>query len=110
MRKYAQYAGVQAPCTDSESESKYTTNQTKGYPFEVAVPSGQGATGVILSDRVKSVDWKARREDKGAKFAVLTPRVDRSRQSANERSVQIAACKTAVQFPGIDTRHLRLDP
>jgi len=40
------------------------TNQTKGYPFEVAVPSGQGATGVILSDHVKSVDWKARRAEK----------------------------------------------
>jgi mRNA interferase MazF len=36
------------------------TNQTKGYPFEVAVPGGCGATGVILADHVKSVDWKAR--------------------------------------------------
>ncbi len=36
------------------------TNQRKGYPFEVAVPSGFGATGVILADHVKSVDWKVR--------------------------------------------------
>ena len=40
------------------------TNQVKGYPFEVAVPAGHGATGVILADHVKSVDWKARRAEK----------------------------------------------
>ena len=37
------------------------TNQAKGYPFEVAVPSGHGASGVILSDHLKSVDWSVRR-------------------------------------------------
>ena len=36
------------------------TNQVKGYPFEVAVPAGRGATGVILADHLKSIDWKAR--------------------------------------------------
>jgi mRNA interferase MazF len=36
------------------------TNQIKGYPFEVAVPAGSAATGVILADQLKSVDWKAR--------------------------------------------------
>jgi mRNA interferase MazF len=36
------------------------TNRAKGYPFEVPVPSGRGATGVILADHVKSVDWRAR--------------------------------------------------
>ena len=35
-------------------------NQVKGYPFEVRVPDGCTTTGVILSDAVKSVDWKAR--------------------------------------------------
>jgi mRNA interferase MazF len=40
------------------------TNRAKGYPFEVAVPAGQGVTGVILADHVKSVDWKARRAEK----------------------------------------------
>jgi mRNA interferase MazF len=40
------------------------TNQTKGYPFEVAFPAGHGATGVILADHVKSVDWKARHAEK----------------------------------------------
>ena len=40
------------------------TNQVKGYPFEVAVTAGQGATGVILADHLKSIDWKARRAEK----------------------------------------------
>jgi mRNA interferase MazF len=39
------------------------TNQAKGYPFEVAVPVGHGATGVVLADHIKSVDWKVRRAD-----------------------------------------------
>jgi len=40
------------------------TNQAKGYPFEVAIPAGHGATGVILADHVKSADWKARHAEK----------------------------------------------
>ena len=36
------------------------TNQAKGYPFEVPVPTGHGTTGVILADHIKSVDWKVR--------------------------------------------------
>ena len=36
------------------------TSQVKGYPFEVAIPASVGASGVILADHVKSVDWKAR--------------------------------------------------
>ena len=39
------------------------TNQQKGYPFEVALPDGVGLTGVILSDQVKSLDWRARQAD-----------------------------------------------
>ena len=40
------------------------TNQAKGYPFEVPVPTGRGTTGVILADHIKSIDWKARRAEK----------------------------------------------
>ena len=36
------------------------TNQVKGYPFEVAIPAGLDVTGVILSDQVKNMDWRAR--------------------------------------------------
>jgi mRNA interferase MazF len=39
------------------------TNQQKGYPFEVALPDGVDVTGVILSDQVKSLDWRARQAD-----------------------------------------------
>ena len=34
--------------------------QIKGYPFEVIIPEGLSVTGVILSDQVKSLDWRAR--------------------------------------------------
>lgn len=34
------------------------TSQTKGYPFEVIV--SQSPASVVLSDQIKSVDWKAR--------------------------------------------------
>jgi mRNA interferase MazF len=37
------------------------TGQVKGYPFEVALPEGLAATGVVLADQVKSLDWKARK-------------------------------------------------
>jgi mRNA interferase MazF len=40
------------------------TSQVKGYPFEVPLPSGLDAGGVILADHVKSADWKVRRADK----------------------------------------------
>ena len=40
------------------------TNHVKGYPFEVAVPAGSGASGVILADHLKSVDWTARRAER----------------------------------------------
>ena len=40
------------------------TSQSKGYPFEVTVPAGEGVTGVILADHVKSIDWKARRAER----------------------------------------------
>ncbi len=36
------------------------TSQVKGYPFEVQVPPGYAVSGVVLSDQVKSLDWKAR--------------------------------------------------
>jgi mRNA interferase MazF len=36
------------------------TCQVKGYPFEVALPSGLPVKGAILADQVKSLDWRAR--------------------------------------------------
>lgn len=37
------------------------TSQIKGYPFEVALPAGGKAQGVVLADQVRSLDWRARR-------------------------------------------------
>jgi mRNA interferase MazF len=36
------------------------TTQVKGYPFEVLLPEGLPARGAILSDQVKSLDWRSR--------------------------------------------------
>lgn len=36
------------------------TSQIKGYPFEVKIPDGLKTSGVILSDQIKNLDWKAR--------------------------------------------------
>jgi mRNA interferase MazF len=37
------------------------TSHVKGYPFEVPLPPGGKISGVVLSDRVKNLDWQARR-------------------------------------------------
>lgn len=39
------------------------TNQVKGYPFEVLLPSGLEVHGVVLADQLKSLDWRARRAE-----------------------------------------------
>ena len=39
------------------------TGQRKGYPFEVDLPAEGTVSGVILADRVKSLDWRARQAD-----------------------------------------------
>ncbi len=36
------------------------TSQQKGYPFEVALPSELKTHGVILTDQIKSLNWKVR--------------------------------------------------
>jgi mRNA interferase MazF len=45
------------------------TSQVKGYPFEVKIPEGLEVSGAVLSDQVKSLDWKARQ----AKFSCKLP-------------------------------------
>ena len=46
------------------------TSQTKGYPFEVAIPSGSKLAGVVLADQVKNLDWRVRK----AEFICKLPR------------------------------------
>jgi len=36
------------------------TSKSKGYPFEVFLPDNLKISGVVLSDQVKSLDWRAR--------------------------------------------------
>ena len=36
------------------------TSREKGYPFEVKLGADAGVKGVVLSDQIKSLDWKAR--------------------------------------------------
>jgi len=36
------------------------TSHIKGYPFEVVLPPGGAAQGAILSDQLKSLDWRVR--------------------------------------------------
>ncbi|MDD5586449.1 MAG: endoribonuclease MazF [Alphaproteobacteria bacterium] len=45
------------------------TSHVKRYPFEAALPAGSKIKGVVLSDQVKSLDWRARR----AQFIAKAP-------------------------------------
>ena len=49
-RSYNQKSGLALVCP--------ITNQVKGYPFEVPLPPGCGVSGAILTDHLKSLDWK----------------------------------------------------
>ena len=51
-REYNDKAGLAVLCP--------ITTQVKGYPFEVSVPTGLKVSGVVLSDQVKNLDWRAR--------------------------------------------------
>lgn len=39
------------------------TNQVKGYPFEVPIPSDVAVSGAVLSDQAKSLDWRVRKAE-----------------------------------------------
>jgi mRNA interferase MazF len=43
------------------------TSQAKGYPFEVALPPTNRIQGAILSDHLKSLDWRQRNAQKAGK-------------------------------------------
>jgi mRNA interferase MazF len=45
------------------------TSQVKGYPFEVRLSKDLPVSGVILSDQLKSLDWRVRK----AEFACRVP-------------------------------------
>ncbi len=39
------------------------TRQVKGYTFESYIPEGSGVEGAVLSDQLKSLDWRSRRAE-----------------------------------------------
>ncbi len=45
------------------------TTKKKGYPFEVEIPEDLPVNGVVLSDQLKNLDWRARE----AKFVCALP-------------------------------------
>jgi mRNA interferase MazF len=45
------------------------TSRVRGWPFEVALPSGSDVEGVIIVDQVRIVDWRAQH----AKMAGAAP-------------------------------------
>ena len=52
-RSYNQKAGLALICP--------ITSQVKGYPFEVVLPREGKLLGAILSDQIKSLDWRVRK-------------------------------------------------
>jgi mRNA interferase MazF len=59
-RAYNDKAGLAVMCP--------ITSRVKGYPFEVAVRAGAIA-GVILTDQLKSLDWRDRNADRAARVS-----------------------------------------
>lgn len=55
-KRYNRKAGLALICP--------ITSQVKGYPFEVQLPEGLPAQGVVLSDQMRSLDWRARNAEK----------------------------------------------
>jgi mRNA interferase MazF len=54
-RRYNERVGLALVCP--------ITSRIKGYPFEVQVRDAGPVVGAILVDRVRSVDWRARRAE-----------------------------------------------
>ncbi|MCF8374567.1 MAG: endoribonuclease MazF [Bacteroidales bacterium] len=48
------------------------TSQSKGYPYEVAVPNGLKISGIVLSDQVKSLYWKTRQAEFVCKLPITS--------------------------------------
>ena len=59
------------------------TSQVKGYPFEVRIPEDLDIAGVVLSDQIKSLDWRARR----AEFICELPRLTIEEVIAKSRTL-----------------------
>src|SRR3989337_3068922 len=58
-REYNEKVGLALCCP--------VTSRVKGYAFEVPLPAGLGVEGVVLSDHVKSFDWREGRAERAGK-------------------------------------------
>lgn len=54
-RTYNSRAGLIVACP--------ITSRVKGYPFEVAIPANSKIQGVVLSDQIRSLDWRGRQAE-----------------------------------------------
>jgi len=45
------------------------TSHIKGYPFEVVLPGEGRASGAVLSDQIKSLDWRVRKAKRISKVS-----------------------------------------
>ncbi|HNT06020.1 MAG TPA: type II toxin-antitoxin system PemK/MazF family toxin [Anaerolineae bacterium] len=54
-REYNSRAGLAIVCP--------ITSQVKGYKLEASLPQGLPVQGVVLSDHIKSMDWRVRRAE-----------------------------------------------
>jgi len=61
-RKYNATVGLMIVCP--------ITNQIKGRAFDVEIPAGHKISGAVLTDHLKSVDWRARK----AAFVCTAPK------------------------------------
>ena len=61
-RSYNQRVGLALFCP--------ITSKIKSYPFEVLLPEGLDVAGAILSDQIKSLDWRARQASQVGKVPV----------------------------------------
>jgi mRNA interferase MazF len=48
------------------------TSLRKGYPWEVAIPEGGAVSGAVLTDQVRSFDWRARLVEKAGALPPAT--------------------------------------
>lgn len=73
-KRYNEKVGLMLACP--------ITSRAKGYPFEVTIPVGAGVSGVILSDQLRSLDWRERRAEYAGRVAAGTLDEVRSRLDA----------------------------
>jgi|SRR5579871_2769819 len=55
------------------------TSRVKGYPFEVAIVQSGPIQGVVLSDQLKSLDWRQRKVKRAARVSQMVLEEVRSR-------------------------------